>query len=102
MLNLNWSVDGFFLTGLNIQQNKDIDEPQIVNKMELQIEYECDEVAEYIDNYKLLAVVDAPRTVSKTDVSSFLSFYSIVVHLHQLKKGADLPLVCEFKVLVLI
>lgn len=70
--------------------------------MEVQIESECDEVAEYIDNYKLLAVVDAPRTVSKTDVSSFLSFYSIVVHLHQLKKGADLPLVCEFKVLVLI
>jgi hypothetical protein len=37
--------------------------------METQIESEVDEVAEYIDNYKLLAVVDAPRTVSKTDVS---------------------------------
>ena len=75
--------------------------------METQIESEVDEVAEYIDNYKLLAVVDAPRTVSKTDVSFliipiFHKNFLIVVGTHSALISLMLLSFCYFTFLIAI
>lgn len=39
----------------------------------IEAEFEYDPVAAQVNNYKLLAVIDSPRTISKTDVSRLQS-----------------------------
>ena len=70
MLNLEESVtkpddSGFFLTGLNLQ-NKHVMNEAVVKAEVLE---PVDAEAEAIERYKLIAVIDTPRTISKTDVS---------------------------------
>jgi hypothetical protein len=56
---------GFFLTGLNLQSNK----AKIQDVVVLADSEPVDEEANAIEKYKLVAVIDAPRSISKTDVS---------------------------------